>query len=257
MLHTLNILSSVLSSTARRWRGASGSKVVQQPAKLLTLFDCEDNAECRLVREALTELNLDVMIFPCPKNASRFVDKLHAAGGEQAVVPFLIDSNSHVKLQGAEAINAYLFQQYRQQPTPSALDAKLLNLMTSRLASIVRLNIRGLTAKPSQQPKLPLVLYSFEASPYSRPVRERLCELELPYRLINLGKQQLADIGPASFRMHRGEYKPLPNTKRAVLLAEKGHVQVPFLIDANKSIELFESKDILRYLNETYASPKQ
>lgn len=253
MFHTLNILSSVLSSTARRWRGASGSKTVHQPEKLLTLFDCEDNAECRLVREALTELNLDVMIYPCPKNASRFVDKLHTEGGEQAVIPFLIDPNSHVKLQGAEAINAYLFQQYRQQPIPNALDATFFNIATSNLASMIRLNVRGLKAQPSHSPEKPLVLYSFEASPYSRPVRERLCELELPYHLINLGKQQLADVGPATFRLHRGEYKPIPNTKRAALLAEKGHVQVPFLIDANKSIELFESKDILRYLDETYA----
>ncbi len=253
MPYTLNILSSVFSSTVRRWRGSSASKTVQQPAKLPILFDCEDNAECRLVREALTELNLDVMIYPCPKGASRFVDKLQAEGGENAVVPFLIDPNSHVKLQGAEAINAYLFQQYRQQPIPDALDATMFNVATSHLASMIRLNIRGLKAQPSHSPEKPLVLYSFESSPYSRLVRERLCELELPYRLINLGKQQLADMGPATFRFHRGEYKPIPHSKRATLLAEKGQVQVPFLIDANKSIELFESKDILRYLDETYA----
>ncbi|MDO9180627.1 MAG: glutathione S-transferase N-terminal domain-containing protein [Agitococcus sp.] len=253
MPHSVNIVTSVLSSTIRRWRGASGSKTVQQPAKLIELYDCEDDAECRLVREALTELNLDVMIYPCPKGASRFTHALTDAGGEKATVPFLIDPNSHVKLQGAEAINAYLFQQYRQQSIPNALDANFFNLATSRLASIVRLNIRGLKALPSKAPEQPLILYSFEASPYSRPVRERLCQLELPYHLINLGKQQLADVGPAAFRLHRGEYKPLPNSKRAFLLAEKGHVQVPFLRDVNKSIELFESKDILRYLDETYA----
>ena len=60
-------------------------------------------------------------------------------------------------------------------------------------------------------------------------------------------------MGPANFRFHLGEYQPVPNTKRAKLLAEKGRVQVPFLIDPNQSIELLESKDILEYLDKTYA----
>jgi glutathione S-transferase len=46
---------------------------------------------------------------------------------------------------------------------------------------------------------------------------------------------------------------PLPNSKRATLLAQKGQVQVPFLIDPNQGIELLESKDILAYLDKTYA----
>lgn len=253
MPHTLNIVSSVLSSTLRSWRGAAGSKTIQQPPQLPILFDSEDNPECRLVREALTELDLDVLIYPCPAGANRFSGLLAEMAGEQATIPYLLDPNTQVKLMGADAINAYLFQYYRQSDTPKPLQANIFNLVTSRLASLVRLNIKGLTAKPSRNPEQALVLYSFEASPYSRPVREKLCELQLPYKLINLGKQQLADVGPATFRLHRGEYKPIPNTKRAKLLAEKGHVQVPFLIDANKSIELFESKDILRYLDETYA----
>lgn len=253
MPHTLNILSSVVTSTLRRWRGTTGSKTVQQPAQLPVLFDREDDAECRLVREALTELNLDVLIYPCPLGADRFSQDLHKMGGDQATVPYLFDANTRVKLQGADAINAYLFSQYKQAATPAPLQTGVINTVTSRLASVVRMNIRGLQAKPSHQPEKPLVLYSFESSPYSRPVRERLCELQLPYQLVNLGKQQVADVGPAKFRLHTGEYKPIPNTKRSKMLAEKGHVQVPFLIDANKSIELFESKDILRYLDETYA----
>ena len=39
MPHSVNIVTSVLSSTIRRWRGASGSKAVQQPAKLIELYD--------------------------------------------------------------------------------------------------------------------------------------------------------------------------------------------------------------------------
>ena len=45
--------------------------------------------------------------------------------------------------------------------------------------------VRGLKARPSKAPDEPLELYSFESSPYSRLVRERLSELELPYVLRN------------------------------------------------------------------------
>lgn len=252
MKHSLNIISSVLSSTLRSWHGSAGSKSVKQPPQMLILFDNENNPECRLVREALTELNLDVLIYPCPQGADRFAVQLQQYGGSNTSVPFLVDPNSHVKLEGAEAINAYLFQQYKQAPIPKHLDANKVNLFTSRLASIARL--RGaIQVKASREPQQPLMLYSFESSPYSRPVRERLCELQLPYHLINLGKQQFADVGPANFRFHLGEYHPLPNSKRATLLAQKGQVQVPFLIDPNQGIELLESKDILAYLDKTYA----
>ena len=33
-----------------------------------------------------------------------------------------------------------------------------------------------------------------------------------------------------------------------------GHVQVPYLIDPNTGTEMFESADIIRYLEQTYAA---
>ena len=86
----------------------------------------------------------------------------------------------------------------------------------------------------------------------ARLVRERLCQLELPYRLINLGKQQWADMGPAAMRIKPGKYKPLPNSKRDEFLKKYGKVQVPFLIDPNTGVEMFESADIVSYLDHTY-----
>ncbi|MDO8329216.1 MAG: glutathione S-transferase N-terminal domain-containing protein [Fluviicoccus sp.] len=251
--HLLNIVSSVVSSTLRGWHGSAGSKQVVQPSQRPILFDREDDAECRLVREALTELNLDVMIYPCPLSGNRFKSKLNELSGGQGSVPYLMDPNSGERHGGAQAIVEYLFRQYRQKPAPRHLNINEWNLLTSRLAGTVR--GRRILAQPSVTPELPLTLYSFESSPYSRPVREKLCELELPYTLINLGKQQLADVGPAKQRLHFGEYKPLPDTKRSHMLAEKGRVQVPFLIDPNHGVEMFESKDILAYLERTYQFP--
>lgn len=251
MNHLLDVLLSTASSTLRGWRGTSGSKTVEQPKRALMLFDREDDAECRLVREALTELNLDVSIIPCPKHGGRFTADLFALSGSKQV-PYLYDPNIDYGSRGSRQIVEYLFQQYRGETPPAALLPSLSGVIRANLASVVRLT-GSLDARPSKEPEEPLVLYSFESSPYARLVRERLCQLELPYRLINLGKQQWAEMGPAKMRLKPGKYKPLPNTKRDVFLKKYGRVQVPFLIDPNTGTEMFESADIIAYLDSTYA----
>ncbi len=66
MNHLLNITTSTLASTYRFWRGTVASKATAQPEETLILFDQEGDSKCRLVREVLTELNLNVIIAPCP-----------------------------------------------------------------------------------------------------------------------------------------------------------------------------------------------
>ena len=108
-------------------------------------------------------------------------------------------------------------------------------------------------AAPSRAAAQPLELYSFETSPYSKPVRARLCELELPYTLRNTGKGGWKDMGPPSFRdrLFKG---PKGSTRNRQWLAEHtGHVQLPYLIDANTGTALYESGRILDYLNGNYA----
>lgn len=252
MNHLLDVLLSTASSTVRGWRGTSASKAVSLPQRALMLFDREDDAECRLVREALTELNLNASIIPCPQGGTRFASDLQLMSGTQQV-PFLFDPNVDRGYRGARDIVDHLFQQYRGSDPPAALQPSLTGLLRSELASAIRLTGK-LTARPSIEPEDPLILYSFESSPYSRLVRERLCQLELPYRLINLGKQQWADMGPAAFRLKPGKYRPLPDTKRHGFLQLYGKVQVPYLIDPNTGVQMFESADIVAYLDKTYAA---
>ncbi|RLT98046.1 glutathione S-transferase N-terminal domain-containing protein [Ketobacter sp.] len=243
--------SSVLASTLRGWRGSSASRSVQPPAQLLELFDREGCAHCRFVREALTELNLDVRIVPIPLGGTRFRTRLMEISGSDQV-PYLVDPNTGTQIKGSDAIVQYLFEQYGNRPVPAQLKATGANVVKSKLATVVRGSL-GLEVRPSKAVDQDMTLYSFESSPYSRLVRERLCELEIPYTLVNIGKQQRADVGPATFRLHLGEYKPLPNTKRSSMLAEVGNVQVPYLIDPNRDTRMFESADILQYLNQNYA----
>ncbi|MCW8328918.1 glutathione S-transferase N-terminal domain-containing protein [Photobacterium sp. SDRW27] len=249
MNHLLDITTSTLASTYRFWRGTTASKTIAQPEEMLILFDQEGCPKCRLVREVLTELNLDVVIAPCPVGGQNLT-KFHSAF-DNINPPMLVDLNGSNITKGAEDIIHYLFSQYKAQQPPKACLGKLRSALTSNLATGIRLGA-GIKAKPSKQPALPLILFSFESSPFSRPVRERLCELELTYILVNLGKQQFSDMGPASFHWSLTAYKPLPNTKRDEFFKQHGNVQVPYLIDPNTDTEMFESKDILQYLTGTY-----
>ena len=251
-LPSLNLLSSTLASSLRLWNGTWGNRPGQTPALEMELFDREDDGECRLVREALTELNLDVAIYPCPQNGKRFATRRKKLAPKAGPGPLLHDLNSGLVIHSAARIVPYLFEHYGAQQVPLRLQQGLLNALLSQLASLAR-GPFALHAHASKQPKQMLTLYGFESSPFTRPVRERLCELELPYHLINLGKLEWADMGPAAFRLVPGPYHPQEGSKRAQFLAQYGKVQVPFLIDPNFQIEMFESQEILQYINKTYA----
>lgn len=251
-LTSLNLLSSTLASSLRLWNGTWGNRPGHTPAQEMELFDIEDDGQCRLVREALTELNLDVAIYPCPQGGKRFAARRKKLAPKAEAGPLLHDLNTGTVVQSAARIVPYLFENYGTQAVPMRLRQSLPNALLAQLASLAR-GPFALRAQASKQPKQLLTLYSFESSPFSRLVRERLCELELPYHLINLGKLEWADMGPASFRFAPGPYQPLAGSKRAEFLEKYGKVQVPFLIDPNYKVEMFESQEILQYINKTYA----
>jgi glutathione S-transferase len=250
MNSTLDLVTSTVASSLRSWRGTTASKTSQQPEKTLILFDREGCMQCRFVREALTELNMDAIIVPCPEGGHN-LDKLKKDTGHDNI-PYLVDENTHQKIQGTQSIIDYLFKEYRGKQPPKQLQENKFNQFVSSLATGIRFNA-GTKARSSKKAEQPLTLFSFESSPYSRPVRELLCELELSYLLVNLGKQQKSDMGPANFRFTLKPYKPLPNSKRDAFFKEHGNVQVPYLIDPNTGSSLFESADIINYLKSTYA----
>ncbi len=100
------------------------------------------------------------------------------------------------------------------------------------LASAWRLGA-GVRASESTAPAQLLELWSFEASPFCRIVREALCSLEIPYLLHNVGKN---------------------SPSREAFVERSGKMQVPFLVDPNTDVEMFESADIVRYLHATYGA---
>jgi glutathione S-transferase len=249
MLDTLDVLNSTLTSTLRFWRGTNARGAARQPVKHLQLYEFEACPYCRLVREALTELDLDALIYPTPHGGRRFRPKVEKLGGRQQF-PFLVDRNTGRSMYESADIIAYLYQRYGGRPAPTRL-LRPLDVSSSMLASIPRLSA-GSRARPSRAPKRPLELFSFESSPYSRRVRELLSELELPYLLRNTGKARWQDLGPPGLRATLFPDLPVTGRTRLELLERAGKVQVPYLVDANTGTALFESEAIRAYLLDTY-----
>lgn len=251
----LDLLSSVLASTCAGWRGsAAGRPAFKQPAQLPVLYDIEGSPYCRLVREAATALHLDLAIRPCPKGGKVFRAEAEKLGGKQQF-PLLHDPNTGTVMYESADIVDYLFRTYAGRDTPARMQVGRLRKGSSILATLARgVDLKkGIQGIPTRHAEQPLHLWSFEASPYSRPVRERLCELEIPYTLHNLGKEHWTEAGPATQRLKPGPYKPIPGGKREAFLQQYGRVQVPYLEDPNTGVHLFESRDILAYLDRTYA----
>lgn len=250
VLHQLNVLGSVASSFLGQWRGSAALPGVARPAQPLRLYDIEASPWCRLVREALTALHMDVEIYPCPRGGSRFRPEAERLGGKQQF-PLLQDPNTGAVLYESAGIIDYLFQTYARRPVPAYYRRGPLTVPGVYLATAVR-GLAGMKRRPARVPEKLLQLWSFESSPYSRLVRERFCEMEIPYLLHNIGKERWQDIGPAVLRLKPGPYEPVPGGKRDAHFTRTGHMQVPYLEDPNTGVRLLESSAILDYLDEVY-----
>lgn len=247
-----NIATSMMATLVRAANGIQSTPAAFKPRQTLQLYDIENCPYCRLVREALTELDLDVEIYPCPKNGERFRPELIDRGGK-AQVPYLVDPNMGVEMYESLDIVAYLFETYGQRDLPLKWRAGRLQTLGSMLASAPRVSRSG-QAKTGIEPEYMLELYSFESSPYARPVRELLCEMEIPYILRSCGRTRLQEwiLPPLRERLNINLDSDLEN--RRVLQDTEGRVSIPYLYDPNTEQGLFESVDILDYLRKNYSA---
>ena len=245
-----SIGTSMVSTLLRVTNGIRTTAAAVKPNQTLQLYDIENCPYCRLVREALTELDLDAEIYPCPKNGDRFRPEVLQRGGK-AQFPYLVDPNTGVEMYESLEIVAYLFETYGQRPLPLKWRAGKLQTLGSMLASAPRMQL-GMQARPATQPQYMLELYSFESSPYARPVRELLCEMEIPYILRSCGRTRLQEwvLPPLRDKLHITPDSELEN--RRALQETEGRVSIPYLYDPNTGEGLFESADILDYLQAAY-----
>lgn len=229
MNRTVDVATSWLASGLRLGLGLMATSVGKRPAQTLKLYEFEGCPFCRKVREALTMLDLEAMVFPCPKGGPTYREEVRRLGGK-AQFPYLVDPNTNEALYESSAIVRYLYDHYGSNPAPMVL-TRDVTVPFGMVASGARLG-HGVRYRRAKTPEKPLELYSFEASPYCRIVRERLCELELQYLLHNVGKG---------------------SPSRPAFIARAGKMRVPWLVDQNTNTELYESADIVRYLEDTYA----
>jgi glutathione S-transferase len=228
-------VSSFAASVARLARGVYPRVTRDQrpePAELLELYDFEGCPYCRKVREVLSELDLDYVEHPVAHGSPRRSELKQLGGKVQ--VPYLVDPNTGTRMYESDDIIAYLNATYGagrragwSLPLPSVLDD-----VNSMVASGLRLGrgsrYRGAGTGRSLQP---ITLYNMEGSPYCRKVREALSELDLEHVVRNV---------------------PKGSPQRAELQKRGGKVQVPYIIDPNTGKEMYESDDIVAYLEAQY-----
>ena len=247
----LDVGLSLAASLAAGGRGVKVAADARQPAQLLELYDIENCPYCRIVREALTTLDLDAVIYPCPKGGTRHRPLAQQRGGRQQF-PFMVDPNNGTQIYESAAIVDYLSATYGVGRSRGRL-ARALTTASSLGASALRLRRGEHCASATRPPPQMLELYSFEASPFARFVREYLCEREIPYILRNCGRRQGLDwlpIPPLRARLAPG-YAPVQRNRK-FLSEVAGKVQMPCLVDPNSGVTLFESADIVAYLDRSY-----
>jgi len=212
------------------------SNVLEGRTKALepvVLYEYEGSPYCRKVRDAASMLDLDVLFKPCPQGSEEFRRESKALGAK--TYPFMVDpNNGSIAMGESDDIVEYLFERYgggAKVPFLLKRNGALTNF-TAYVAAISRL--KGLSARPARTiPSKPLVLYTYEISPFAKKVREVLTELCIP---------------------HIVRYTPRGSPKRDEMYKRVGHFQVPYLEDDNTGVKMFESKDIVEYIEKTYGS---
>jgi glutathione S-transferase len=221
--------SSLAATLVRAGSGARVTSVGPRPADTLILYEMESCPFSRLVREALSELDLDAVIKPCPKGEESHRAELRRLT-DRETVPYLIDRGLGLALHDADRIVRHLFTHYGSAGVPARFARTRAALFTSKLASRLRGTKRAYVA-PAVRPAFPLELWNYEGSPYCRLVREQLDAHGLSYLSRNLARE---------------------SPRRAAFLSHFGKLQFPALYDPNVDRTLFETSIILEHLRNAY-----
>lgn len=201
-----------------------------RPNKPLHLFEFEACPYCRRVREAVTMLDLDVIFFPCPKNGLVYRKYVMEKGGK-ARFPYMEDPNTGFAGYESTDIIQYLYKTYGPADARVPIFLGPASVVSSGLASSVRLGKGRARAKKAAPAKQLLELWAYEASPFCKLVRETLNDLEIAHLVHTTA---------------RG------SPTRDVFKQQNGRFQVPYLIDPNTGVSMWESAEICEYLRDNY-----
>lgn len=153
------------------------------------------------------------------------------ATGGKAQFPYLDDPNTGYAAYESDDIISYLYKTYGPASPSVPLSLSSATTVSAGLASLARFGKGGKRATAAVPAKKIIEFWGYEASPFSKVVREVLNELEIAHWW-----------HPTT----RGS----PNRK--TLKDMTGRFQVPYVVDRNTGIEMFESAEIADYLRATY-----
>jgi glutathione S-transferase len=201
-----------------------------RPAEPLVLYEFEGCPFCKKVREAVCILDIDVLFKPCPMDGPTFRPEAVAEGGKK-MFPYMKDPNTGTNMYESDEIIAYMFNTYGDGNVPLMLRMGPITAITAGLGLLGRLG-KGSKYRAAKMPAEPVELWAYDISPFCKVVREVLCELEIPHVFHSCA---------------RG------SPKRQELFAMTGTFQAPYLEDPNTGVKMFESAEIIAYLESTYA----
>ena len=244
-----DICLSYGASFSRLFMGCTPAKNLDKcarPKLPLILYEFEGCPFCRRVRENLSVLRLDVVVYPCPRTtmaaygvqeSSRYRAEATKLTGK-CIFPILVDPNNAVSpgsspgkvIADSAVIVEYLWLTYGSaatKPWNYRLLGKSPPVLLS-LPSLYRILPRmGILKSPgsSTVPRQLLQLISYDGCPHSRRVRECLDSWELPYEVLH----SRLDQHPS--------------------------VSTPTLIDPNQNVTLTTVSSIIHHVQSVYTKP--
>ena len=202
-----------------------------RPTAPIELYEFEGCPFCKKVREAVVWLDLDVLFFPCPQGGpGRSANESSRREGK-SMFPYMKDPNTGVAMYESDDIIDYLYDTYGpgKEKVSSLLRAGALTVLTAGFGLAPRMGA-GSRYRAARMPEKPITVYSYEASPFCKLVREKLVELEIPHLMKSCGRGSM---------------------KRQELVDRRGVFQAPYIEDPNTGTAMFESSAIVKYLEET------
>jgi len=186
-------------------------------------------------------LDLTVEYRPCSGARAGFSDELFERTGRRTV-PYLIDPNTQVEMFESNDQIKYLLETYVEE---GSYDSKAMwpitfesfALFTATIATLLRGfagSARQQNARPDNESMEALEIWGYECSPFVKPVREKLCSLCLPHKMVSCSR------GSAN---------------RDRMVEQTGRFQVPYLVDPNTGVQMFEGPEIVEYLDAVYTVP--
>lgn len=213
-----------------------------RPAKTLVLYSYEGNQFCRLVREVLTELDLIYELRSAGKQSPRRKELMEVSGASQQ--PYLIDPNTGTSMSESADIISYLYKTYALWTPPNEILQWASSMILPPVKPLFAV-LAPLQAGSNREDKdtyeaeiasamadietaiqeSPVVVYTYDLSPFSFETKALLDSLEVSYTEMSLGAEWIPGL------ITEGG-----SQTRAALLEMTGQSSLPQVFIGGKSI---------------------